>query len=67
MRTATWAGAPQDECASQSTHSMNPFGSWHGFKSTWPAGGRRLRPQAYFFICKMGQEDPSQGVMEKFR
>ena len=23
--------------------------------------------QAYFFICKMGQEDPSQEVMEKFR
>lgn len=66
MRMAAWAGAPQDECAPQSTHSMNCFGSWHGSKSTWPAGRHGLRPQAYFFICKMGQEDPSQEVMEKF-
>ena len=67
MRMATWTAAPQDECASQSTHSMNPFGSRHGYKSIWPAVGCGLRPQAYFSICKMRQEDPSQEVMEKFR
>ena len=50
MRMATWAGAPQDECAPQSTHSMNPFGSWHGSKSTWPAGSMAYDPGLFLHL-----------------